>query len=174
MQVPTAVAPERIIKWPEIMEAWVHLEELGASECVSACLVSTWKPRTRHSYTTHLRRFARIGGSCPRDQTQSLAEKVLLSMCASATKRDPCEDAFRPLRQWSPLCPPNWVYHFDPPTALFERLVKNYCLIMMFRSPSRPQQERNQGGNGEAAPAVAAAPSAASSLVPEDASQAEL
>ena len=44
---------------------------------------------------------------------------------------------------------------------------------MMFRSPSRPQQAPNQGGNREAAPAGTAAPPAASSLVPEDASQAE-
>ena len=42
----------------------------------------------------------------------------------------------------------------------------------MFRSPSRPQQAANQGGNGEAVPAGTAAPPAASSLVPEDASQA--
>ena len=56
--------------------------ELHLSECVSACLVSTWKPGICHSYTSHLRRFARIGGTCPWDQTQSLAEKVLLSMCA--------------------------------------------------------------------------------------------
>ena len=45
---------------------------------------------------------------------------------------------------------------------------------MMFWSPSRPQQEPNQGGNGEAALAPGAAPSAASSLVPGDASQTEL
>ena len=45
---------------------------------------------------------------------------------------------------------------------------------MMFRSPSRPQQAPNWVGNGEAAPAGAAASPAASSLVPEDACQAEL
>ena len=59
------------------------LGELDPSECVSACLVSTWKPSTRHSYTSHLQRFARMGGTCPWDQSQSLTEKVLLSMCAS-------------------------------------------------------------------------------------------
>ena len=45
---------------------------------------------------------------------------------------------------------------------------------MMFCSPSQPHREPNQGGNGKAAPAMAAAPHAASSLVPEDASQADL
>ena len=83
VQTSTTVAPERFIQWPGIVEAWVHLGELDPSECVSACLVSTWKPGTHHSYETHLRRFARMGGAYPWDQTQSLAEKVLLFMCAS-------------------------------------------------------------------------------------------
>ena len=74
----------------------------------------------------------------------------------------------------TPVCPPTWVDHLDLPTALFYRLLKDYCWIMMFRSPSLPQQEPKQGGNAEAAPAMAAAPPAASSLVPEDASQAGL
>ena len=56
-QTPTLVAVERFIKWPEIVEAWVHLVELHPSECVSACLVSTWKPATRHLCATHLGKF---------------------------------------------------------------------------------------------------------------------
>ena len=82
-QALTAVAPERFIDWLEIVEAWVHPGELDVSECVSACLVSTWKPCTRHSYATHPRRFATMGRTYPWDQTQSSAENVLLSMCTS-------------------------------------------------------------------------------------------
>ena len=103
-QTATAVASERFIKWPEIAEAWVHLGELDPSECVSACLVSTWKPGTRQSYATHLGRFARMGGT---DQTQSLAEKVLQSMCASGFQLGSlrgCVSALKALVQlgWAP------------------------------------------------------------------------
>ena len=61
-QGSTAMAPERFINWPEVLEAWVQLGEIDPSECVSACLVSTWKLDTRNWYTTHLCQFARIGG----------------------------------------------------------------------------------------------------------------
>ena len=77
------MAPEKFISWWDIAKAWVQLGEIDASLCVSSCRVSIWKPSARKSYTTHLRRFATTGGTSPWDQTQALAEKVLLPMWAS-------------------------------------------------------------------------------------------
>ena len=51
-----------------------------------ACLVSTWRPSTRRSYTSHLRRFAQFGGAVHPGDMQTLAEKVLLSMFAQGQK----------------------------------------------------------------------------------------
>ena len=101
--VPATVASERFIQWPEMVEAWVRLGELDPSECVSTCLVSTWKPSTRHSYTTHLWRFARIEGTCLWDQTQSLAEKVLLSMCVSGYQAGSLRGCVLALKAMVPL-----------------------------------------------------------------------
>ena len=62
------------------MDAWQILGETDPTECPAACLVSTWMPLTRRTYTTHLRRFAHFGGAIQPGDMQALAEKVLLSM----------------------------------------------------------------------------------------------
>ena len=45
---------------------------------VQACLVSTWKEGTRKNYGSHLRRFAFSSRPTPAEETQKVAEEVLL------------------------------------------------------------------------------------------------
>ena len=83
---PTPVASQGVIDWPAVVDAWQILGETDPTECPAAWLVSTWRPSTRRTYTSHLRRFAQFGGAVqPRDM-QTLAEKVLLSMFAHGQK----------------------------------------------------------------------------------------
>ena len=63
-----------------------NLGETDPTECPAACLVSTWRPSTRRTYTSHLRRFAQFGGAVQPGDMQTLAEKVLLSMFAQGQK----------------------------------------------------------------------------------------
>ena len=62
------------------------LGETDPTECLAACLVSTWRPSTRRTYTSHLRRFAQFKGGIQPGDMQTLAEKVLLSMFAQGQK----------------------------------------------------------------------------------------
>ena len=50
---------------------------------MQACLVSTWKPGTRSTYGSHLRRFAFFHNKTPAEDTQRLAEEVLLLLFRS-------------------------------------------------------------------------------------------
>ena len=83
---PTRVASQDIIDWPAVVDAWQILGETDPTECPAACLVSTWRPSTRRTYTSHLRRFAQFGGTVQPNDMQALAEKVLLSMFAQGQK----------------------------------------------------------------------------------------
>ena len=79
---PTPVASQDVIDWPAVVDAWQILGETDPTECPAACVVSTWRPSTRRTYTSHLRRFAQLGGAVQPGDMQTLAEKVLLSMFA--------------------------------------------------------------------------------------------
>ena len=83
---PTPVASQDVIEWPALVEAWQILGETHPTECPAACLVSTWWPATRRTYTSHLRRFAHFEGTVQPKDMQALAEKVLLSMFAQGQK----------------------------------------------------------------------------------------
>ena len=83
---PTHVASQDIIDWLAMVDAWQILGETDPTECPAACLVSTWRPSTRRTYTSHLRRFAQFGGAVRPGDMQALAEKVLLSMFAQGQK----------------------------------------------------------------------------------------
>ena len=83
---PTPVASQDVIEWPALAEAWQILGETDRTECPAACLVSTWRPATWRTYMSHLRRFARFGGTVQPKDMQALAEKVLLSMFAHGQK----------------------------------------------------------------------------------------
>ena len=83
---PTPVASQDVIEWPALVEAWQILGETDPTECPAACLVSTWRPATRRTYTSHLRRFAQFGGTVQPKDVQALVEKVLLSMFAQGQK----------------------------------------------------------------------------------------
>ena len=83
---PTHVASQDVIDWPAVVDAWQILGETDPTECPAACLVSTWRPSTRRTYTSHLRRFAQFGGTVQPGDMQALAEKVLLSMFAQGQK----------------------------------------------------------------------------------------
>ena len=54
----THVASQGVIDWPVVVDAWQIMGETDPTECPSACLVSTWRPATRWTYASHLRRFA--------------------------------------------------------------------------------------------------------------------
>ena len=83
---PTPAASQAVIDWPAVVDAWQILGETDPTECPAACLVSTWRPSTRRTYTSHLRRFAQFGGAVQLGDMQALAEKVLLSMFAQGQK----------------------------------------------------------------------------------------
>ena len=83
---PTHVASQDVIDWPAVVDAWHILGETDPTECPAACLVSTCKPSTRRTYTSHLRRFAQFGGTVQPNNMQAPAEKVLLSMFAQGQK----------------------------------------------------------------------------------------
>ena len=83
---PTLVGSQDVIDWPVMVDAWQILGETDRAECPVACLVSTWRPSTRRSYTSHLRRFAQFGGALQPGDMQTLAEKALLSMFAQGQK----------------------------------------------------------------------------------------
>ena len=83
---PTPVASQDVIDWPAVVDAWQILGETDPTECPAACLVSIWRPSTRRTYTSHLRRFAQFGGAVQPGDVQALAEKVLLSMFAQGQK----------------------------------------------------------------------------------------
>ena len=83
---PTPVASQDVIDWPAVVDAWQILGETDPTECPAACLVSTWRPWTRRTYTSHLRRFAQFGGAIQPGDMQTLAEKVVLSMFAQGQK----------------------------------------------------------------------------------------
>ena len=52
---PTPVASQDVIDWPAVVDAWQILGETDPTECLAVCLVSTWRPLTRRTYTSHLR-----------------------------------------------------------------------------------------------------------------------
>ena len=83
---PTHVASQEVIDSPTVVDAWQILGETDPTECPAACLVSTWRPSTRRTYTSHLRRFAQFRGAVQPGDMQALAEKVLLSMFAQGQK----------------------------------------------------------------------------------------
>ena len=83
---PTPVASQDVIDWPAVVHACQILGETDPTECPAACLVSTWRPSTRRTYSSHLRRLAQFGGAVQSGDMQTLAEKVLLSMFAQGQK----------------------------------------------------------------------------------------
>ena len=83
---PTPVASQDVIDWLAVVDAWQISGETDPTECPAAYLVSTWRPSTRRTYTSHLRRFAQFGGAVQPGEMQALAEKVLLSMFAQGQK----------------------------------------------------------------------------------------
>ena len=108
---PTPVASQDVIEWPALVEAWQILGETDPTECPAACLVSTWRPATRRTYTSHLRRFAQFGGTVQPKHMQALAEKVLLSMFAQGQKAAAARGCISALKAVATL---GWI----PPLAM--------------------------------------------------------
>ena len=83
---PTHVASPDVIDWPAVVDAWQTLDETDPKECPAAYLVSTRRPSTRRTYTSHLRQFAQFGAAVQPRSMLVLAEKVLHSMFARGQK----------------------------------------------------------------------------------------
>ena len=66
-----------------IAVVWRDLGFADPADSVQACLVSTWKPGTRSTYGSHLRRFAFFHNKTPAEDTQRLAEEILLLLFRS-------------------------------------------------------------------------------------------
>ena len=100
---PAPMASQYVIGWPAVVDAWQILGETDPMECPAAYLVSTWRPSTRRTYTTHLRRFAQFGGALSSQGTCRRWRKRSCSPCLPrARRRRRPEDAYPPSRQWLP------------------------------------------------------------------------
>ena len=101
---------QEVIDWPAVVDAWQILGETDVTECCGACLVSTWRPSTTRTYTSHLRCFVQFGSAVQPNDMQALAEKVLLPMFAQGQKAaaaNACISALKAvatLLQWDGLC----------------------------------------------------------------------